>query len=170
MRRLMTTLVLIVFVSFFQTSCGDKSSKPISGDSLKSISVNKKDYYVSSSTIIIGKLENVTLDSLIKLGEIDGKLEIAQLDFNRKMNWDDATKACSDLGDGWRLPTIKELLNISDCRDLIGAMPGEYYWSSTPTTYNGSTALHHGIKSNYPDLYTTYRNTAYLYVRAVRQE
>ena len=48
MKRLMTILVLIVFVSFFQTSCGDKSSKPISGDSLKSISVNKKDFYVSA--------------------------------------------------------------------------------------------------------------------------
>ena len=26
-----------------------------------------------------------------------------------EMNWDDAMKACADLGDGWRLPTKDEL-------------------------------------------------------------
>ena len=44
------------------------------------------------STIKIDNLEVMTED----LGE---------------MNWDDAMKACADLGDGWRLPT-KDELNI----------------------------------------------------------
>ena len=40
-----------------------------------------------------------------------GNLEIAQYDFQKKMFWDDAKKACDSLGEGWRLPT-KDELNI----------------------------------------------------------
>ena len=42
------------------------------------------------------------------------KLEIAQNDFPEEMDWDTAIQACLDLGDGWKLPTDKEL----DFRDL----------------------------------------------------
>jgi hypothetical protein len=38
-----------------------------------------------------------------------GILEIAQHDFPIKMNWNDATKACSELGENWRVPTRYEL-------------------------------------------------------------
>lgn len=107
MKRLMTILVLIVFV-FFQTSCGDKSSKPISGESL-----NKK----------------------------IGNLEIAQNNFPNKMNWEDAQKACADLGEGWRLPTKEELnvmfLNRAEIGDFAGA-----YWTSTEDNNNQSWAQH----------------------------
>ena len=107
MKRLMTILVLIVFV-FFQTSCGDKSSKPSSGESL-----NKK----------------------------IGNLEIAQNNFPNKMNWEDAQKACADLGEGWRLPTKEELnvmfLNRAEIGDFAGA-----YWSSTEDNNNQSWAQH----------------------------
>ncbi len=59
-----------------------------------------------SSTIKIGNLEVMTED----LGE---------------MNWDDAMKACADLGDGWRLPTKDELNLLYENKEKIGgfAMP-----------------------------------------------
>jgi len=44
---------------------------------------------------------------------IDGKkIEVAEKGFPSTMDWTEANKACSDLGDGWRLPTIKELKEI----------------------------------------------------------
>ena len=36
-------------------------------------------------------------------------LEVAQHDFPKSMNWDDAKAACAKLGEGWRLPTKDEL-------------------------------------------------------------
>ena len=45
--------------------------------------------------------------------------------------WDDAMKACADLGDGWRLPTKKELNILYENKDKIGGFAGLNYWSST---------------------------------------
>jgi hypothetical protein len=69
---------------------------------------------ISYSTVKIGDLEVMTKD----LGE---------------MNWDDAMKACADLGNGWRLPTKEELNILYQNKDKIGGF-GEkrvWYWSST---------------------------------------
>ena len=49
----------------------------------------------------------------------------------RKTNWEDAMKACADLGDGWRLPTRLELLIMYDNKDEIGGFANNYYWSSS---------------------------------------
>jgi hypothetical protein len=49
----------------------------------------------------------------------------------RRTNWEDAMKACADLGDGWRLPTRLELLIMYDNQDEIGGFAINYYWSST---------------------------------------
>ena len=48
-----------------------------------------------------------------------------------KMNWDDAKKACADLGDRWRLPTRVELLLMYNNQDELGGFANSYYWSST---------------------------------------
>lgn len=58
-----------------------------------------------------------------------------------KMNWEAATKACAELGDGWRLPTKDELNLIYKNKDDIGgfsvsAVLYSDYWSSTE--YNSS--------------------------------
>ena len=45
------------------------------------------------------------IHSPIKMGNI----EVAQFDFKGYMSWYDAVTACADLGNGWRLPTKKEL-------------------------------------------------------------
>ena len=49
-----------------------------------------------------------------------GNLEIAQFDFSKVMNYDDAISACEQLGKGWRLPTKDELIVIYKNRAMIG--------------------------------------------------
>ena len=48
-----------------------------------------------------------------------------------EMNWEDAMKACADLGDGWRLPTKDELNVLYENKDKIGGFSPSVYWSST---------------------------------------
>ena len=47
------------------------------------------------------------------------------------MEWDDAMKACADLGDGWRLPTKDELNTLYQNKDKIGGFANSGYWSCT---------------------------------------
>ena len=56
----------------------------------------------------------------------------------RKTNWEDAMKACADLGDGWRLPNRLELLLMYNNQDELGGFALDYYWSSTE--YDGFNA------------------------------
>ena len=59
------------------------------------------------------------------------------------MNWHDAMKCGKD---GWRLPTVNELdlifKNRSDISglDLTGSIPSGWYWSSSPSSFNGGCA------------------------------
>ena len=46
------------------------------------------------------------------------------------MTWDDAMKACADLGDGWRLPTKDELNLLYENKEKIGGFAHSDYWSS----------------------------------------
>lgn len=55
---------------------------------------------------------------------------IAQNDFPKKMNWDDAEKACAALGKGWRLPNENELNTLYENRVKIGGFKEGDYWSS----------------------------------------
>lgn len=47
-------------------------------------------------------------------------LEVAEHDFPEKMNWEDAKKACEELGEGWRLPTKEELFDMFNMYYLKG--------------------------------------------------
>ena len=86
--------------------------------------------------------------------------------------WLKAIEYCEGLGDGWRLPTIEELISIVDYNrfdpaiDPIFECKLSYYWSSTTNAGNPSNAwvvyfydgsLYYGNKSFYG-----------YYVRAVR--
>ena len=72
-----------------------------------------------SSAIKIGNLEVMTQD----LGD---------------MTWDDAVKACADLGEGWRLPTNEELNILFENKDKIGGFAIKSYWSSTEVGIYGA--------------------------------
>lgn len=67
----------------------------------------------------------------VKIQEIG--LEVMTEDLG-EMDWYEAIKACADLGDGWRLPTIDELNALSNhywSDDDTGNFRVEFYWSST---------------------------------------
>jgi hypothetical protein len=60
-----------------------------------------------------------------------GMLEVGEKDFPNQMNWEDAQKACSNLGGGWRLPTIDELDILYQNKDKFSGFANGSYWSST---------------------------------------
>ena len=66
-------------------------------------------------------------------------LEVMEEDLG-KMSWDQALIACSNLGDGWKLPTKDELLVIYQNKDLVGGFNSKRYWSSTPDEDNSEMA------------------------------
>ena len=66
--------------------------------------------------------------------EIDGgTLQVAKEDFPLEMNWDNAMKACEELGNGWRLPTKEELVAMHEQlhKQGKGNFQHAYYWSSS---------------------------------------
>jgi hypothetical protein len=80
-----------------------------------------------------------------------------------EMNWDDAMKACADLGDGWRLPTRLELLLMYNNQDELGGFAFNSYWSSTE--HDNVRAW---IQNFFNGFQSTNNKTNYYYVRAVR--
>jgi clan AA aspartic protease (TIGR02281 family) len=63
--------------------------------------------------------------------KIIGNIEIAEYDFPKIMDWDNAKNACASLGDGWRLPTKEELNILFENKEKIGGFVHDLYWSST---------------------------------------
>ena len=80
-----------------------------------------------------------------------------------EMNWDDAMKACADLGDGWRLPTRLELLLMYNNQDELGGFAFNYYWSSTEFDYFNAWIQYFGNGNQ-----NFFSKFNYYYVRAVR--
>jgi len=89
------------------------------------------------------------------------------------MTWQQAIDWCAGLGDGWRLPTVQELVGIVDytrsdpavIKPLADSTASGYYWSSTPDAGTPYTAW-------FVDFYFGYvyngGKTSHYYVRAVR--
>lgn len=75
--------------------------------------------------------EQVNIDGRIcEIIKIDN-LEIAEYDFRKRMNWEDAEKACNELGRGWRLPNKDELNFLLKNHHRIGNFTYWDYWSAT---------------------------------------
>jgi hypothetical protein len=74
-------------------------------------------FFVFSQKSVIGKTYNLN------------GLEIAQFDFLNPMTYDEAVKACSKLGDGWRLPTKEEMEKIYENKDMLGGFVSPIYVS-----------------------------------------
>ena len=75
--------------------------------------------------------QNYSYNLIIGKSIIIEKLEIAQYDFPNTMNWSDAKKACSNLGEGWRLPTRSELKFLFLYKDDSLSNMRKAYWSSS---------------------------------------
>ena len=90
-------------------------------------------------------------------------IEVAQYDFPEQMNWEDAKIYCTNLGEGWSLPTIEELNNLYKNRRTRGSFAGNGYWSSTE--YGNLTAWFQSFFDGYQN--ATSKNFTY-YVRAIR--
>ena len=80
-----------------------------------------------------------------------------------KMKWEDAKKACTDLGDGWRLPTRLELLLMYNNQDELGGFADNGYWSSTETSYDFAWLQYFNFGFQY-----NFSKGINYYVRAVR--
>lgn len=92
-----------------------------------------------------------------------GKLEVAEKNFTKVMNWDDAKAACEMLDDGWRLPTLEELVEIYQNKDQVGVFPNGRYWSSKET--DGEYGYFQDFNNGKQDLANKFKT---FYVRAVR--
>jgi hypothetical protein len=63
-------------------------------------------------------------------------LEVASHDFPKLMTYNEAVAACAELGDGWRLPTIRELNKMRKKTKKLVGFSSSNYWSSTePIVY-----------------------------------
>ena len=95
------------------------------------------------------------------------KIDIQHFDFPKLMCWDEANKACSLLGNGWRLPDNDELFILYTYREIIGGFVEDRYWSSNESLIkNGELAYFR----NFEDI-TKKGSTVKVeecYVRAVR--
>jgi len=90
-------------------------------------------------------------------------LEVITEDLEGRYTWDDAMKACADLGDGWRLPTKDELDLLYDNKEKIGGGAKNNYWSSTEYANKIAWSQYFGFGGqNVSKKFNTY------YVRAVR--
>ncbi len=111
---------------------------------LKKIIIVFRDFLVSSINFILemlfsSKPPKEYLDAIGKPIKFDN-IEIAQFDIPMNMTWEDACAVCDSLGEGWRLPTLKELKEIYKHRKRIGEFLTEidkeddvellYYWSA----------------------------------------
>ena len=81
----------------------------------------------------------------VKVGDLEWQADVPDEEFT----WEDAKAYAASLGDGWRLPTVKELLSLVDydrrcpACSVFPDCPSEWYWSSS--AYVGNTAFAWGV-------------------------
>jgi len=80
------------------------------------------------------------------------KLDWMRQNLDKKMNWEEAIDYCESLGNGWRLPTSKELMLITDhskanpAIKIDAQVKSDWYWSSTTYVTNTGFAWVVGLK------------------------
>jgi hypothetical protein len=106
-------------------------------------------------------------------------LEIAQFDFLDPMTYDEAVRACSKLGEGWRLPTKEEIEEIYENKDMLGGFVSPIYVSDN-AEFSIDNNVYYWSSSSYGSDYVwvigfTHKfvavtlKTEYLYGRAVKK-
>ena len=103
----------------------------------------------------------------VKVGDLEWQADVPDKTFT----WKEAKAYAASLGDGWRLPTIQELLTLVDYTkhnpacSVFPDCPSEWFWSSS--AYSGSTSYAWSVHFYYG--YTVYHDVGnYLRVRCVR--
>jgi hypothetical protein len=66
---------------------------------------------------------------------------VAQNEFPKKSDWNNAKAACSRLGTGWRLPTKDELFILYQNKNILRNFSKYGYWSSTEGVLNGNKGV-----------------------------
>ena len=113
---------------------------------------------ISDTTVRIGNLVVMRWD----LGK-DMRSNDLQTKKNQ-MEWVAAQKACAALGNGWRLPTIKELDLLYHNKDEIGGFNWNSYWSSSLSDFESDAWSQNFIEGVQSEANIINE----LYVRAVR--
>lgn len=92
------------------------------------------------------------------------RLEVAQNDFPKMMYWEAAIKACSKLGEGWRIPTESELKVLYLNKDEYPLNMHKAYWSSSDLDlgYANPPSFYFDESGKFPEFQYVYS------VRAVR--
>ena len=75
------------------------------------------------------------------------KFIVAENDLTDLLNWEDSKKACIELGEGWRLPSKKELNLLFQNKEKIGGFVETNYWSSTQ--FDGYGSCYQNFTSGY---------------------
>ena len=95
------------------------------------------------------------------------EMQVANQDFSDEMTWEQAKRACNELGSGWRLPNKQELKEIHE--QLYEKGQGNFkaatYWSSTES--DDDCAWYFYFSDGATDGYGLKDHTPF-YVRAVR--
>jgi len=161
---LLSTIIGVILIIKGDDDINKKISEEINNQKIKSLYAEKK--------IVIDRYENEKLLEIFN-AEKEIFLQISP-DFEKKMNWNEATSECAKLDNGWRLPTREELNLI--CRTFhkngIGNFKNDFYWSKTlsitkyPNDSAWVTSFHSSNNSFSSDLIM--EKNHYLYVRAVR--
>jgi len=99
------------------------------------------------------------------------QIEVAENDFVNRLNWEDAIRECQNLGNGWRLPSIKELKAMYN--QLHSKGEGNFkprpYWSSSVHNPDDRCEWHTPLCLWFSSNGTTFQEKNKLYfVRAVR--
>jgi len=87
--------------------------------------------FLLSTSLFFSCSKKTEPNSTIGQSIIIQNLEIAQFDFEYKLDFNAAKIACNNLGNGWRLPNKVELNTLQLNRDKISNFKGLDYWSST---------------------------------------
>ena len=87
-------------------------------------------FVLASFLISCGNSEKESTMTDIENKIIIGSLEVMKEDLG-VMEWEQAEQACENLGNGWRLPSLKELEIVYKNRIQIGGFEEDHYWSSS---------------------------------------
>ena len=114
----------------------------------------------------VGAVERPAIRT-VKVGDLEWQADVP----DKRFTWREAKAYAASLGDGWRLPTMQELLSLVDYTthspacSVFPNCPSEWFWSSS--AFSGNSALAWGVNFYYGTTYNSAVGDAYR-VRCVR--